>query len=493
MLRVKMLLRLFRKNLIPLVVIPMIASCGYPVRAERSEPPVLLESEEDQEVSVHNLQDPSCQKDATAVSIARYQGWFWNGSTTEAQSYPALDIVSNQSLSSQAIISTWYGQQQHEKCALQGSEIVCTGSTVVTQGAVHLKICRAEAYYARESVEGVALTGMHQINLAWKYYHSLVGSYPSMGRTNLLVLPEITQNYQVIKDGVTQERSYVTASNLAYVAMFKRAPTFVIYPTAGRDSPNGSLEKLNLWESVWGMAHEFGHHVLRTHSGKASLEANARYSAEPVEVPRVVPVRIGKGNDHAPKLTADGRSVTAADHWQAINEGFADLFAFYSLNQRPELPKNIPCLNISRDVLASQFASGRPKILDSIALGQYELSDYIAPDNCNAPFFQSPHSIGAVVAYGVNRLFQASGLISRAGPTRAGELLLAWAEKLRVIANGDERSITLSAMVRLAVDVAADSGNSLTAEQCKTLKEVFPVWQEEWIAGNATTQSFQCD
>jgi hypothetical protein len=342
-------------------------------------------------------------------------------------------------------------------------------------------------------VEGVALTGLHLINLAWNFYHTVTGSHSDMSRSNLLVLPEIQQKYQVIRNGVAENRSYVIASNLAYVASFKRAPTFVIYPTAPADAPKGNESKPNLWESPWGIAHEFGHHVLRTHSGKSGFDTNSLEDADALDEQRFDHVPDGDARIPGVDLTASVRAVGAKDHWQAVNEGFADLFAFYSLDQQPQLAKNIPCMDISRDVLSAKFASGRAKSLDSVALGLYASPEAFPSDNCTEPNFQAPHSVGAVVAYGVNRLFQGSVLVSRGGSKNAAKLLLDWADRLRDIANLGPEAITLSELVRLAVEVAAEPGNHLTATQCGVVRDVFPMWQEQWLGAGNGVQAFQCN
>ena len=286
----------------------------------------------------------------------------------------------------------------------------------------------------------------------------------------------------MLRNGKNEDHSYVVSNNLAYVAAYKQAPTFVIYPTSPADSPKNDATKLNLWESSWGLAHEFGHHVLRTHTGKAEISENSLGDNEAIEGgAEFFPAPIETRGTYI-ALAGSNRSVGPREHWQAVNEGFADLFAFYSLNQQEKLARNIPCMDISRDVTSAKFASGFPKSIDDSVMADYTSSDYISVDHCRQPNFQTPHSIGAILAYGVNLLFQASQEVSQDGSEKAGELLLRWADELRILANHGASEISLSEMIRLAAVVAGESGNRLSSGQCDVIRRVFPVWQDDWFA-----------
>lgn len=487
-----MLPRLLLKSVLPISSLGLILACGVPADPSEGEDPNGQTLNQIGEVGLHAVQDPSCQEQGQPTSIDSYGGWIWRGESVVHKSFKAAQIASINSLSSRSVMATWYGQRQEEDCQLIAGSLSCASDARVTQNSRSLKICQKDAVYERESVEGVAMTGVHQIDLAWSYYRLLDGAKAEISRSNLLVLPEIRQIYEVSENGTNQPRSYVLSSNLAYVASFKNAPTFVIYPTALRDAPQGSPTRANLWESSWGMAHEFGHHVLRTHSGRSGFNPNSLTAKGAVEV---------HDFDHAPEtnfhvssfeLTSSPRTVTAKDHWQAINEGFADLFAFYSLNQRPELAKNISCMDISRDVTSQQFANGRLKALDAAALASFSSSQFEVIENCNEPNFQTPHSVGAVIAYGVNRLFQASWAVEREGIHHAGVLLLKWAEQLRSATGSGTSPIELSTLVKLAVVVAADDNRALTQAQCDVVKTVFPQWQSDWLGQMGRQGNFYC-
>jgi hypothetical protein len=430
-----------------------------------------------EDVADYRLEDPACQAQNTGIDVDSMVTWLWDGVNTAPVHEPADAIVSHDRLGSRAILATWYGHSQEETCKMTPGGIRCAGKPTVLTPGRKLKLCRKDGEYARASIEAVALSAIFTIDKAWSFYHRMAGAHTDMERTNLLIFPEIRQK---ITGG--SEKTNVISSNLAYARSYRRAPTLVIYPGVASENPGDNPKRPNLWESPWSLAHEFGHHVLKTHTGIASIGSSVAAS-DAGDLPHL----------NLSETLPDGstRDVGAATVWEAVNEGFADLFAFYEQGQATGLLNAIPCMGASRDLASNKFSNGRLKVLDDSALSEFQAEVYLPIRDCATPNFQEPHSMGAAIAYGVYQVFAKSLVVQDEGSAKGGDLLILWADALQSLVATASDEVSIQSTVKAAITVAAHADKALTPDQCSAIRDIFPVWSKDWLEGEAP--AFICE
>jgi hypothetical protein len=490
---------LFVSPLWTALALPGLVACGggTPVERETTPSPDVSQYPSDELFADdYFVQDLTCQVDesggkdgvATLGSLSVYQ---WQGSATAPIPY-AFSGSSKDTLTAGPIAGSDYDYRQTARCDSPSEGSGCGGdSTTVQRLPRSLRICGAGAGYARTSVEGIALASLASLSTADAFYRRIPERNESLKPASLLVLPIVERTYT---DG---SRRQVTTDNLAYAPSFAGQPTFVVFPKGRRAESLGLWKGVNLWEVPWGLAHEYGHHVFRSHTAVSRI-ANATGAADEGDGMTLTPIiadlpapdeEDGVERDAAGFALAE-RTVSSEDVWSSVNEGFADLFAFFALGGDADVTKGVDCFDVNRDVMARAFASGEPKSLSAEVLAQFYAPDTARPTSCKVPNFQDVHAIGAIIAHGASRLVRDVAT----SPTQAAGLLLGWADRLGAVirqraAAGATAKLTLDALIEPLLKVVAKGDGTLTATQCETVRDVFPVYADAWLG---TGGAFRC-
>lgn len=420
------------------------------------------------------LDDPACQAQAAGkASIGAADVFQWQGDASRATQFAFDKTSAVESLTSEPITATAYGFYQQYECKSGESTETCSGAGKVITQPKSLKICRDNYAYPRTSVEGVSLASLSAINAAESFYRGVPGASAAILPALLVVLPTI--EYVVNDASGNPLARAVETDNLAYVG--SKTPMFLVYPKGKKAVAAGLWKDVNLWEIPWGLAHEYGHHVFRTHTGVSHLENTSLHIA-PI---RKFDTKIDGAEGL--QLAASDRVVTGEDYYSAVNEGYADLFSFYTFGGKADLIKNVDCFATNRDLTASEFVGGRAKILDKDMLAQFASTTVIDVSGCSAPDFQDVHSLGAVVAYGVDRLFSdvAPGNDEAAVLKKAG-LLLNWAKRIGDTVSGKSMDdVNFEVLVKEALITVAPS-KRLSKAACEIVRTQFPEYAETWLA-----------
>lgn len=94
----------------------------------------------------------------------------------------------------------------------------------------------------------------------------------------------------------------------------------------------------------------------------------------------------------------------------ALNEGFADLFARYTLGDEYTV-NGVGCLSQTRDVYSAYFLNGEHKKLTRKAIDTFLSSIKSESKSCfSHTNYQSLHVIGAILAHGVDKIYKEIGL-----------------------------------------------------------------------------------
>ncbi len=406
------------------------------------------------------VQDLDCQAKGGLADVGSQSIFQWQEGASRSTKFAFDGTSATDTLKSSAVSATFYDFRQVKTC-VDGDLETCDGEskTIGTERA--LRICTQAKAYDRVSVEGVALSSLASINQAEAFYRGIEGQQTSILAAYLLVLPSIEKQ---VKDrsGAVVKRE-ISSDNLAYVSEFGGSPVFVVYPKSREAVRQGLWKGLNLWEIPWVLAHEYGHHVFRTHTGVVSFTRNAK--------------NLG--------LALVDRDVGDEDVWDAANEGYADLFAYYALGGKTGQTDGLDCFEKNRDVGSPVFADGRVKALDREVLGLY-FSETKGPPRatCNEPNLQDEHAIGAIIAHGIARLFGASG---EGDVSSQSAYLLAWSRRLGDLQRADrDASLDFDAVIEEALLTVAPN-KDLNAAQCAVVKAVFPAYAEDRLA-----DAFKC-
>ena len=178
------------------------------------------------------------------------------------------------------------------------------------------------------------------------------------------------------------------------------------------------------------------------------------------------------------------RAVSVSDYWGATNEGFADLFGHYATGAVSRSLAQVDCFDRSREVDSASFSDGTLKVLDTKNLGIFQSESVSeSPDDCGAPYMQSIHSIGAIIAHGIDRMYLGAGI---SDPKEKTRLILAWGGQMKsVLAKSKESDITMGMLVGAVLPALVTSGKNIPSGACDAARVVFPVFAEKWFAVGA--------
>jgi len=201
------------------------------------------------------------------------------------------------------------------------------------------------------------------------------------------------------------------------------------------------------------------------------------------QVSRQVLNRKQSGVDSLAKssLSQVSRIVSNQDVWSAVNEGFADLFAT-AMSDGSSLTSGVPCIAQSRNPDYYLFQTGEPKVLNESLLNGFHSSEFSMPSsNCASPNAQSPHTVGAIIAYGLRMLSVARGDSSIA----LGKSLILWARKMGDYSRKNARIELRELILEGVKSFGAEAGTitHLNRAQCGYLMQVFPDFAKVWLSG----------
>ena len=431
----------------------------------------------------YKLADTSCQDSGGDLALGNEPVWQFKGATSSTGSVQMSESRSGvNGLTAPGIQATYFGLHVRQQCTVTDAGKDCKGGELISKPKF-LKVCKAGQSYPQNSIEAAGISSLAHITAAYGYYKNLAGADGDMAQANIFVIPLIEKVLTNPKSG--RSLSVFESDNLAYLHDYIGAPAFLIFPKGATSQKLGVWKNLNLWEAPWTLAHEFGHHVLKTHtnvSGFSSLRQRSFDGFSGLDGLIKLP---SENNDVQVERTAAGDRIVGRDLiWDGMNEGFADLFAFYVRGAQPGQSSGIDCFAKNRDIESPVFVNGAAKSLTASNMTTFVSTSKIDTNNsdCSYPDMQDIHIIGAIMAHGVNDILsRRTGDTGNAAAVKArAELVLRWTSRLAGIAK--QSSFKLQELILPALEMASDNGNLNTA-QCATLRRVFPAFEGEWLSG----------
>lgn len=269
---------------------------------------------------------------------------------------------------------------------------------MVSEGA-ELDVCPEDREYARETVESGGLNASYFINKTNKKIKSVL---PSLDIKPIAILVgtqirEVTREQK--EDYIAETIQYRTDN--AYYQPSAQAITFLPHSQEFKEKGNTA----NYWEVPMVASHEYGHHIFST------IAPNTLITDQ----------EMGSCFD-GPQLDLPERKVEASTVISALNEGFADLMAFYTLAENERTLKGVQGLEKNREVDSSLFSSTLSKSFNS-----YTLAVFFAPFHYyTAENLQGIHNVGAIFAHSMDKFTTSLG----ANNDKKLEVTLTWLQEV---------------------------------------------------------------
>jgi hypothetical protein len=438
----------------------------------------------------------------------------------------------SQVLQSHAVQSVWFGFQDTEEETISITTRILNPMTferevtdrtdlryTVQSPRQELRLCEETA--PADTLEAIGLQIKKRVEDSFSFYKIVQDStpqlkLPAMPAVGLGLFPQnkrdVKRIEQIIRtDGsqsqnatqtVTIETDNAFYSPFADDTLSPSIYNISVHPQSAEAQQQGLFDGKGLWESPVVIHHEYGHHVFQQLFGDStvvSFQAYLDYWKSHRSLHAI------HGSLGAQDLSGDPEAVrqrhaflgSPGRIFGALNEGFADLFAFYSLNEGKDL-FNISCFEETRDVPNPHLYGGLPKVWNEdlwretfditmrMGLDTVDKSKASPLELCRVPSFDDIHVVGAVLAHTVDSIFQTTVPARREGLTptlHKASLMMQWIQALRTSDEVLELSSkqTLSRILNTALGTALTAlGDHDKMEYCRVVQQKFPAILTRW-------------
>lgn len=358
-----------------------------------------------------------------------------------------------ESKSKMPITGTSYGEEGHYKARGVYDDYrevyrVKAGTREIdetTQRPLDLSVCPSVTDYNENTFEDSGLNVNYAIT---KTYNSIKEVDEGIDLKGVKVNIGPVKKVDIILEGGprdgTDQYLYETDN-----ASYNPQTLTITFLPQSKEYQKGTGSKVPYWEIPMVGSHEYGHHVFRTlySDVTGALRGTINSCFHTRKIKGVVEISSATGK-------RDNKSNFAL---RSLNEGYADLIAYYTLDNNERGLKGVPCFTKNREVGVPNFGNGVEKFFFNVDLKSMNSTDVEArPATCNDPDFQEIHDVGAVFAY------QANSIMSKYTTDKKVKLkiLLTWlkdlAQRHRSIEGrlaGDVMFFALELMYKVAADV----------------------------------------
>lgn len=428
----------------------LVSSCGKKIELPKKEAPVSQTTYSNSPVFL-KAQEQQCLSESTSRNSSLRLYLFLNG-RHEVQ-YKNLYFRENSNLlkNNSLIKRTLFGEKS-ETLITQDS----TKSLLIENGK-DLVLCRETREYSPLSVESVALNAAYYMNLTKNKFNKL---FPQIHVTpvTLNLLPSVQRS--IIVKNASGQRTKIS-SYLTDNAFYMPKYSSITFLPHSLDMKKQGLNT-NFWEVPMIISHEYGHHLFQMiYQGQIDSTGVHSCFGEMLKKEDISNKRLNY------------RSVKHSDIINAYNEAFADLVAYYSLDEEYSI-RGVKCLEYSRDISSSTFFDGTLKVFGQKALDSFFSNTKASPRSCESPNFQEPHILGAIFAHNVDAYMS----LFTDSKEEKFTVLVNWLNYLKVNKLNLERSSaeeflkeTYKVFLRLATTRLQ---GTFSLEACRTIFESYP-------------------
>lgn len=352
--------------------------------------------------ATYAVSDVNCQKETDKIDLRSGTIPAWQGDQVQMVNVSLSNTFTALSLGNSVVKDTYFGVEYERRCddskeaskkCLDRFDQDLEYRPVEGKGW-YLRLCDQAPQYPRKSVETIALTSAHYLDLAHKTYLRLKETSAAVPPQLLLnVLPLFTDIYDnYYENGEKKIRKEYVVNNLAY---YGGNNMIIVFPASKKSD---EVLPGYFWESQFVLGHEYGHHVEKQRTGFLQQNLGIKWN----------PITHSWEDQELLKFTETGASEFT-QVLGAISEGFADLIAFYAEGGTSYSLTGIPNLGQNRDIRLSTFKSKNDKILTPERLGLLTDRTSVA-SNDSEKEFENIHTVGAVLAHAADQIFKTISL-----------------------------------------------------------------------------------
>jgi hypothetical protein len=260
-------------------------------------------------------------------------------------------------------------------------------------------------------------------------------------------------NHKMHTDGYETDNAYYSSEDkqITFLPQSKRA----------------SLKESNTpyWQIPMVASHEYGHNIFQTlilDNASSELKHSGACFQNHTTMKNSIYKVLGELRDNTPNFAMG-----------SMNEGFADLIAFYAIAKGERKLTAVECFAKNREVESPVFGSGQSKNFNKESLQLINTQKSQKPDrDCTTPDYQEIHDVGALFAYGANYL------ISKSTDDKSKRLtiILIWAKKLATEYSeleNLEAGEFLFASLELVLKATLQESSTAVFDKCALMDELF--------------------
>ena len=387
-----------------------------------------------------------------------------------------IDGLLIKSVGGQPISSTNYGKKTESIISATFNEWSDTydysvGSEKVSSYAKALGVCPGDTYYGGYTFEGSALSWSYSVTKTFEAINAVMPE-AKFKAVDMHISP--LQKTVMKFDGGDADKVEYTAYKTDNAYYNPMDQSLTILPQSQEQKNQGNLP---FWEVPMVASHEYGHHVFTTlamGSSNSSIlgEMKIHNCFETEQTHAAISEMYNE--QYAASGSASSRGELLSFIVGSINEGFADLISYYTLDNDERSVNGVGCFIKTRDVGSSEFGDGTKKDFRADVSTYMDLSYTVEKDqDCTTPDHQEIHSVGAIFASVVNRYLSSESL------TKAQKLkvTLQYAKelgKMDELPTKTPSKFMLYSMEKIAELTKAIKGETATNEDCVAImKEYF--------------------
>ncbi len=373
------------------------------------------------------------------------------------------------------------------------TEVIDPGRPVV--------LCRDASIIPANTQEGAAIAMKADVDQAFALYEAV----KDPGTLVLPRLERVTLNAAQLEKQVTRvvnksEEATEYTSHMTDNAIFMRGerPTLISFPQSEESKQAKLLGGVPLWNVDGVFQHEFGHFIFDSimNDGNMPFVSYQKYAAQNPDLHLFhTPSSSLKRIVETPALKAGFQDFVRSQDFfvGSLNEGFADLWAYYTLKQPADM-FNISCFAQNRNVAAGAFYNGVSKSWDETLWKktfQTEIETDLAitaedpVEECSQPIFSDIHIIGAAMAHTADAVFSAAAQTHSTMDTSRlkAEMSLVWLKSLKVSEEfqdlGGKASLSRILNTAVGTGISYLKGADKT-RFCAVVSSKFPVLVKRW-------------
>jgi len=414
------------------------------------------------------LQDPNCQKNSSGLTL---QGGPVNRSYTGEGVYQGMELK---------LLS------KHVRFMIEAKD---------QSNISELRLCGNRDNVKSNTVEGATIQVLDDITAANEFFQRSRIDSKQTTQLSLNMFPMYEQYVKVEVDpdlvepgnpSTIEQGGYIT-DNAAWTYSEddsnNKVYSMIFFPKSKELAAKNWFNGKGLWEIPFVAKHEFGHHVFSEYMKYTpAFDAILSWYGNREKFQSMGTLSSYGSIANSLLLARMGESSQREVMWVAINEGFADLFAYLSMGGNDQLT-DFACFSKNRQLSEAKFHDGRSKVMTRSVLDEFftdsdsesiiGLLGLEEEDSCQSYSLADPHMIGAIIAHGILNILSDGDDID--------ELTIRTFKWMKSLSTSSSRyynrsgSDLLSYVVSKAVDVVKAENPSINLDE--KLGKYFPFMQ----------------